>query len=194
MKFLRFFDWRFLVMLAVTGAVFGLVYVIVSGSIERREDRERTDVVLAQNAKLIDQIEQKDRRAVHDRHVLTAKYDGLLSVNKGLVDYLRSIGFVIPDRFIVAENARPETSGERNAREERESRRNDTANSGPDAPKGGGGSGGGGGGGGGGNDSDDDDGDKPGKSDDKSHGQNKGGKSEDHGGGKDKPKKDKGKD
>jgi hypothetical protein len=177
----RFFDIRFMV--AFTAMVLACVvfYLVVKSA----DQRDEAITLLAKK----DEISAVERREasvertliLNQLEELQDKYDTSVKINRDFVAWLRQQGYPVPDRLVLSENVRLETSEERETRQRREAQNQErkrsgggTTNSGPDRPDSGRGSNGDGRGNGGDRDGD---GEKDrGRSDGKSHGGNSGGK------------------
>lgn len=184
-RVIRFIDWRFI--LVMTLMIMAMtVYYLVSTSARQRDEA----IELLAHKDEISAIERQE--AATERQVilrqleeLQTKYDTSVRINREFVAWLRSQGYPVPDRLILSENVRLETSEERTARVRREVQQNQerkrldngTTNSSSGKPgkpdKSDKGDRGSGRGNGGGNDKDSKS--DSGKSDGKSHGDNAGG-------------------
>jgi len=179
-RIVRFVDWKFILVFTLMIMAMTVYYLVDTTT------RQRDEALQLISHKEATAAAERREAAVERKAILTqladlqTKYDASVKINREFVTWLRAQGYRIPDKYVLSENVRLETSDERNARTRREAQQNQerkrsgggTTNSGPDkpgSPHSGGQDGGSGNSGGRGDHED------RGQSGEKSHGQNAGG-------------------
>lgn len=118
MKFLRLFDWKFILSLALLMLVSHLVINGIAISNDNKAKSNRIDVLISEIQKQQESAERERQAASAERaallagqHNLSKKYDSTVFRQNALLIYLRRHGIKVPDRFLFDSNKSSTSSG-----------------------------------------------------------------------------------
>lgn len=117
MKFLRLFDWKFILSLALLTLVTHLVINGIAISNDNKAKGSRIDVLITEIQEQQNSAEKEREAAAAERalllqgqRALARKYDVTLNRQNALLIYLRRHGIEVPPRFLIIETSQTSNS------------------------------------------------------------------------------------